>query len=264
MDTDKLYAVAAVIFPSVLIVAGLIFILIVPPTGGNIELSLFGLVTLNTAQIGFAVVVVGVVLFYAAYRLTPKLKVSSVQDSREELHEQIKRGFRLYKATLGALSGDTSWIRVSFLKYLPSTNSEDEVLMLIQDDEGYEDQDFSKSITEGVDQKIVVCEAAKQEHPWPIARTVPKKSHSLYEDSEIPDSVRSVIAYQVRYKSSVNSSGKSSREKAGVVALDFTLPLAEIHEKGITDLERLRETFMKLCNFVAELIADYQDQIKEI
>jgi hypothetical protein len=164
---------------------------------------------------------------------------------RAELHRLILNCFKLYKDTLVTLRGDLSRLRVHFLKYSPPAN---ELQMLIQDDI-YEDRSFRVQISEGVKQQVVVCEAANGKRL--IARNLPQEHSSHYPESQIPYSLRSVIAYPVTYKRG---------GIAGVVALDSELSLEEF---GI-DRAKLSATFLKLCNLVEDLIADHEDQIQEV
>lgn len=164
---------------------------------------------------------------------------------RAELHRLILNCFKLYKDTLVALRGDFSRLRIHFLKYSLLAN---QLHMLIQDDV-YQDRSFSISISEGITQEVVVCEAVKSKRL--IARNLSEEHSTHYPDSPIPYSLRSVIAYPVKYRRG---------EIAGVVALDSEFLLEEF---GI-DRDRLKATFLKLCNLVEELIADHEDQIQEV
>jgi len=164
---------------------------------------------------------------------------------RTQLRRLIQNSFKLYKDTLVALRGDFSRFRIHFLKYSLST---DQLRMLIQDDV-YQDRSFSISISEGVKQNIVVCEAVRNRRL--VARNLPEEHSSHYPDSQIPYSLRSVIAYPVMY---------SRSEIAGVVALDSELSLDEF---GI-DCGRVKATFLKLCNLVEKIIAAHEDQIREV
>ena len=194
------------------------------------------------------------ILFFAfrqTYFSISKRTLPSDLESREQLHRLIKDYFRLYKAALTAWRQNIG-LRVHFLKYLPETN---ELQMLIQD-EDYDDSGFCKEIREGLTERLAVCEAAhnwQQKKPELVALMDLDEDHYLrYKDSKIPHSIKSVIAYPVKYK----KSGKL----AGVVSMDSELTIEEFK----INRERPWATFRKLRTLVEGLIADHEDQIKEI
>lgn len=164
---------------------------------------------------------------------------------RAELHRLVLNCFKLYKDTLVTLRGEYGRLRIHFLKYSLPAN---ELQMLIQDDI-YEDRSFRIGIAKGVQQRIVVCEAAKCKRL--VARNLSEEHSSHYPDSQIPYSLRSVIAYPVTYRRG---------GIVGVVALDSELSLEDF---GI-DQVKLSATFLKLCSLVEDLIADHEHQIQEI
>lgn len=76
METRQMYAVAGLVIAIALILIGIVGLWLVPPAAGNIDFSILG-ATLKSNVIGFAVILVGVVLFIASFNLAPSAELDT-------------------------------------------------------------------------------------------------------------------------------------------------------------------------------------------
>lgn len=152
-------------------------------------------------------------------------------------HANIRRSLELFKAVLTTGSDASQQCRLHYLEYDPK---HDRLTMAVQDG-AYQDRHFEMGVEEGLEKKLVVCEALRANGLR--GRDLPPDHFQQYPDSPIRATITAVLASPV-------SSGGAHPD--GVVAMDFDIPFKDIE----IPRSKLEAMFLKLCTIIEDDLKD--------
>lgn len=177
-----------------------------------------------------------VLLFNKSFGLkNKKQEKDHLANNLENKAISIKDCFTLFKQCITVCSDNEINFRLHYLKY----KKEDDTLLMVVQDDMYEDSHFEFSVEDGCKKDIVVCKALRRDGL--VLEKLKADHYVKYPNIPIRKQLKEVMAFPIK-----TSDGKI----AGVVSFDSD---EEFHETGISE-DKLGNLFLRLCKSVENIV----------